>query len=200
MTCSASLVVPEHLRTEALGFPNGGPDEEPIAGLVVCELDKHPYSDHLAILRELRPEDGGAVWAVWAVWSGTGDATVRRLAHCPSRSPEQQDACWLVDGHRGGHTWERYKERTSLIGREPTPARWVSSAAQRPEPTGSTSMTALPVEPVIPMPPLTPDALRTAVERLTPSRTQTFVRDLVDATTSAQQLQSLAPLHAFVHV
>ncbi len=65
-------------------------------------------------------------------------------------------------------------------------------------------MTALPVdpqvaEPLIPMPALTPDALRAAVESLTPSRMPTFVRDLVDATTSAQQLQSLAPLRTFVH-
>jgi hypothetical protein len=54
-------------------------------------------------------------------------------------------------------------------------------------------------EPLIPRPALTPDALRTAVERLTPSRMQAFVRDLGDATTSAQQLQSLAPLRTFVH-
>ncbi|KPI13124.1 hypothetical protein OK074_8852 [Actinobacteria bacterium OK074] len=65
-------------------------------------------------------------------------------------------------------------------------------------------MTALPAEPyadepLIPMPALTPEALRTAVERLTPSRMQAFVRDLVDATTSAQQVQSLAPLRTFVH-
>ncbi|WP_030667819.1 DUF6247 family protein [Streptomyces cellulosae] len=65
-------------------------------------------------------------------------------------------------------------------------------------------MTALPAdpqahEPLIPMPALTPDALRVAVESLTPSRMQAFVRDLVDATTSAQQLQSLAPLRTFVH-
>ncbi len=51
----------------------------------------------------------------------------------------------------------------------------------------------------MPMPALTPDALRGAVERLTPSRMPTFVRDLVDATTSAQQEQSLAPLRTFVH-
>ncbi|ATW52716.1 hypothetical protein CGZ69_19215 [Streptomyces peucetius subsp. caesius ATCC 27952] len=49
------------------------------------------------------------------------------------------------------------------------------------------------------MPALTPDALRGAVEKLTPSRMPAFVRDLVDATTSAQQLQSLAPLRTFVH-
>ncbi|MGW1803170.1 DUF6247 family protein [Streptomyces sp. NPDC001984] len=65
-------------------------------------------------------------------------------------------------------------------------------------------MTALPAqpeagEPLIPMPALTPDALRAAVERLTPSRMPAFVRDLVDATTSAQQIQSLAPLRTFVH-
>ncbi len=65
-------------------------------------------------------------------------------------------------------------------------------------------MTALPAEshadePLIPMPALTPDALRTSVETLRPSRMQAFVRDLVDATTSAQQVQSLAPLRTFVH-
>lgn len=65
-------------------------------------------------------------------------------------------------------------------------------------------MTALPAdpqadEPLIPMPALTPGALRTAVVNLTPSRMPAFVRDLVDATTSAQQLQSFAPLRTFVH-
>jgi hypothetical protein len=54
-------------------------------------------------------------------------------------------------------------------------------------------------EPLIPMPALTPGALRTAVESLTPSRMPTFVSDIVDATTSAQQLQSFAPLRSFVH-
>ncbi|MDX3453720.1 hypothetical protein PV396_17465 [Streptomyces sp. ME02-8801-2C] len=65
-------------------------------------------------------------------------------------------------------------------------------------------MTALPAdpqidEPLIPMPALTPGALRAAVESLTPSRMPTFISDLVDATTSAQELQSLAPLRTFVH-
>lgn len=54
-------------------------------------------------------------------------------------------------------------------------------------------------EPLIPMPVLTPEALRTAVERLTPSRVPAFVQDLVEATTNAQQAQSLAPLRTFVH-
>ncbi|WP_149828165.1 hypothetical protein [Streptomyces tailanensis] len=54
-------------------------------------------------------------------------------------------------------------------------------------------------EPLIPMPALTPGALRTAVESLTPSRTPTFISDLVDATTRAQQLQSFVPLRTFVH-
>jgi hypothetical protein len=49
------------------------------------------------------------------------------------------------------------------------------------------------------MPALTPGGLRTAVESLAPSRMPVFVSDLVDATTRAQQLQSLAPLRAFVH-
>ncbi|WP_329139829.1 DUF6247 family protein [Streptomyces sp. NBC_00670] len=55
-------------------------------------------------------------------------------------------------------------------------------------------------EPLMPMPALIPEALRAAVERLTPSRMPTFVRDLVEATTSAQQEQSLAPLRTFVHM
>ncbi|MFL4905284.1 hypothetical protein ACJ6WF_19370 [Streptomyces sp. MMS24-I2-30] len=49
------------------------------------------------------------------------------------------------------------------------------------------------LEPLIPMPALTPEALRTAVERLTPSRVPAFVQDLVEATANAQQAQSLAP-------
>lgn len=65
-------------------------------------------------------------------------------------------------------------------------------------------MTALPAdpqadEPLIPMPPRTPEALRAAVERLTPSHMQTFARDLVEVATSAQETQSLAPLRGFVH-
>ncbi len=47
-------------------------------------------------------------------------------------------------------------------------------------------MTALhaqpqPGEPLTPMPALTPDALRAAVEELTPSRMPAFVRDLIGA-------------------
>ncbi|WSB85704.1 hypothetical protein OHA60_19050 [Streptomyces cellulosae] len=65
------------------------------------------------------------------------------------------------------------------------------------------AVTALPAEPqadepLIPMPALTPGALRTAVETLTPSRMPTFVSDLVSATTRAQELQSFAPLRMFV--
>lgn len=54
-------------------------------------------------------------------------------------------------------------------------------------------------EPLIPMPALTPEALRSAVASLTPSRVPSFVQDLVEATTNAQQAQSLAPLRTFVH-
>ncbi|MFJ7904829.1 DUF6247 family protein [Streptomyces sp. NPDC096198] len=48
------------------------------------------------------------------------------------------------------------------------------------------------------MPALTSEALRGAVEKLTPSRVPAFVQDLVEATTSAQQSRSLAPLRTFV--
>jgi hypothetical protein len=49
------------------------------------------------------------------------------------------------------------------------------------------------------MPELTPDALRAAVARIAPSRIPAFTQHLFEATTNAQQTQSLAPLRAFVH-
>ncbi|WP_326839423.1 DUF6247 family protein [Streptomyces olivaceus] len=62
--------------------------------------------------------------------------------------------------------------------------------AHRPEPL---------TEPLAPMPALAPEALHAAVASLTPSRLPAFVQDLVEATTSAQQTRSLAPLRTFVH-
>ena len=56
-----------------------------------------------------------------------------------------------------------------------------------------------PYGPLIPMPQLTPDALRDAVARIAPSRLPTLTQHLFEATTNAQQTQSLAPLRAFVH-
>ncbi|MEV7191209.1 hypothetical protein AB0N81_05280 [Streptomyces sp. NPDC093510] len=56
-----------------------------------------------------------------------------------------------------------------------------------------------PYGPLIPMPELTPDALRAAVSRIAPSRVPALTRHLFEATTNAQQTQSLAPLRAFVH-
>ncbi|MGW7422240.1 DUF6247 family protein [Streptomyces sp. NPDC054813] len=56
-----------------------------------------------------------------------------------------------------------------------------------------------PIEPLIPMPELTPDALGAAVARITPSRVPALTQHLFEATTNAQQTQSLAPLRAFVH-
>ncbi|MET8246160.1 hypothetical protein ABZV31_18090 [Streptomyces sp. NPDC005202] len=53
--------------------------------------------------------------------------------------------------------------------------------------------------PLIPMPELTPDGLRTAVTRIAPSRIPALTQHLFEATTNAQQTQSLAPLRAFVH-
>ncbi|MGW3357152.1 DUF6247 family protein [Streptomyces bungoensis] len=45
----------------------------------------------------------------------------------------------------------------------------------------------------------TPDALRAAVTRIAPSRVPALTQHLFEATTNAQQTQSLAPLRAFVH-
>ncbi len=56
-----------------------------------------------------------------------------------------------------------------------------------------------PYGPLIPMPELTPDALRAAVARISPSRVPALTQHLFEATTNAQQTQSLAPLRAFVH-
>ncbi|MEU0739163.1 DUF6247 family protein [Streptomyces sp. NPDC006134] len=56
-----------------------------------------------------------------------------------------------------------------------------------------------PYGPLIPMPELTPDALRRAVARIAPSRLPALTQHLFEATTNAQQVQSLAPLRAFVH-
>ncbi|MFF3709362.1 hypothetical protein [Streptomyces phaeochromogenes] len=53
--------------------------------------------------------------------------------------------------------------------------------------------------PLIPMPELTPDALRSAVARIAPSRLPALTQHLFEATTNAQHAQNLAPLHAFVH-
>ncbi|MEU7021731.1 DUF6247 family protein [Streptomyces sp. NPDC046203] len=52
---------------------------------------------------------------------------------------------------------------------------------------------------MIPLPEATPDALRTAVAKIAPSRVPELTRHLFEATTHAQQTQSLAPLRAFVH-
>ncbi|TSB26688.1 DUF6247 family protein [Streptomyces sp. NBC_01525] len=56
-----------------------------------------------------------------------------------------------------------------------------------------------PYGPLLPMPELTPDALRAAVARIAPSRIPALTQHLFEATTNAQQTQSLAPLRAFVH-
>lgn len=56
-----------------------------------------------------------------------------------------------------------------------------------------------PYGPLIPMPELNPDALRAAVARIAPSRVPALTQHLFEATTNAQQTQSLAPLRAFVH-
>ncbi|GGX84901.1 hypothetical protein [Streptomyces hiroshimensis] len=56
-----------------------------------------------------------------------------------------------------------------------------------------------PYGPLIPMPELTPDALRAAVAKIAPSRVPALTRHLFEATTNAQKSSSPAPLRAFVH-
>jgi hypothetical protein len=52
---------------------------------------------------------------------------------------------------------------------------------------------------LIPVPELTPEALRAAVARIAPSRIPALTQHLFEATTNAQQTQSLATLRTFVH-
>ncbi|MDO0933932.1 hypothetical protein QQY66_20420 [Streptomyces sp. DG2A-72] len=61
------------------------------------------------------------------------------------------------------------------------------------------SLTDGPYGPLIPMPELTPDRLRAAVARIAPSQIPALTQHLFEATTNAQQTQTLAPLRAFVH-
>lgn len=56
-----------------------------------------------------------------------------------------------------------------------------------------------PYGPLIPVPELTPDALRAAVVRIAPSRIPALTQHLLEATANAQQTLSLAPLRALVH-
>ncbi|MBA0052892.1 hypothetical protein E0L36_19040 [Streptomyces sp. AJS327] len=108
MTCSHWLDVPLKMRAAALDFPNGPAEEDEIPDMVYCELDRHPYGQHIALLRDLDvARDGGAVWLTWAGWGR--DIDVQRFGYCPSSSPGRDDACWLPSDHRGGHTWERYE-------------------------------------------------------------------------------------------
>lgn len=78
----------------------------------------------------------------------------------------------------------------------------MGAACERPRPAPEVSVSAQPDGPngpLIPMPEPTPDALRAAVARIAPSRVAALTRHLFEATTNAQQTQSLAPLRAFVH-
>ncbi|WP_416972339.1 hypothetical protein [Streptomyces sp. 4F14] len=104
--CSAILVVPEELRESALEFPHGRPEEEPVPDYVRCELDDHKYGPHTCLLRDLSANAPGSVWITW---SDPQNITVEQLPYCHSRGPEKGDACWLTEGHRGGHSWERYE-------------------------------------------------------------------------------------------
>lgn len=56
-----------------------------------------------------------------------------------------------------------------------------------------------PYGPLVPMPDLTPEALRAAVARIAPSQIPALTQHLFEATANAQQTQSLAPLRAFIH-
>ncbi|WP_237405017.1 hypothetical protein [Actinacidiphila reveromycinica] len=68
-----------------------------------------------------------------------------------------------------------------------------------PDISGDSEAVDGPGDPLIPMPELTPEALRAAVEVIAPHRLPTLTAHLFQAASSAQQIQSLDPLRAFVH-
>ncbi|WP_189950105.1 hypothetical protein [Streptomyces alanosinicus] len=114
MTCDKRLDVPEGMRKAALDFPSELPFEgdDPLPEDVTCELDKHPFGDHVALLRDL-----GNEFIVWVTWKADGldadadDIKVQQRAVCKSESPSPDGEdlrCWLPEAHRGGHAWERY--------------------------------------------------------------------------------------------
>jgi len=104
--CSSYLTITEEMWEAALKFPNGAPGDDSNPEWVGCEIDRHDFGDHAAILRELNTNDPGSVWATW---SDPDNPTVVHLIHCPSVGPEKENACWLAVGHRGGHSWERFE-------------------------------------------------------------------------------------------
>lgn len=107
MGCSAALDVPEGLRETALAFPHSEKIPVIVPDRVTCEIDRHPFGDHAALLLDLGPDNEGAAWVTWC--EDGNDVKVHRKTYCPSRSPVQEDACWLYSQHRGGHSWERFE-------------------------------------------------------------------------------------------
>ncbi|MDI3386517.1 hypothetical protein QIS99_09870 [Streptomyces sp. B-S-A8] len=81
-------------------------DDEPVPGTAVCDLDHHPYGEHMAMVRDL--DTGGGEGAAWARWEDGHPPRLDVLPYCPSTTPSGSDACWLFEKHRGGHTWEHY--------------------------------------------------------------------------------------------
>jgi hypothetical protein len=105
--CNVALDVSEVMRTAALAFPHTENNPIMIPDTVTCEIDKHRYGDHAALLLDLGSEHDGAAWVTWP--SGASNAEVERKPYCPSNGPSRENTCWLFVDHRGGHSWERYE-------------------------------------------------------------------------------------------
>ncbi|MFF8812188.1 hypothetical protein [Streptomyces pactum] len=90
-----------HVYEAAYRVPGWVRDDE-----VTCDLDAHPHGDHHGCVGELT-----RTTALWARWPGGAEAaTLVDLPYCTSRSPGgDPDACFLHAGHRGGHSWERFR-------------------------------------------------------------------------------------------
>ncbi|MFH8981536.1 hypothetical protein [Streptomyces varsoviensis] len=68
-----------------------------------CELEVHP-GPHYQMLHEMDANIG--LWARWL----DGEAVLIPLPHCGLLTPGPNPyACWLFDGHGGGHSWEKYQ-------------------------------------------------------------------------------------------
>ncbi|MEV5567646.1 hypothetical protein AB0L54_33045 [Streptomyces sp. NPDC052196] len=106
MDCAQWVSLPEEVRRRALAYQGRGEGEVPAH--VTCELDPHPYGEHVALLRYLMPA-GDVPDELWVAWGGGVGMELRCLPACEQTGPTAKISCWLPVRHRGGHVWERYE-------------------------------------------------------------------------------------------
>ncbi|MFF3159348.1 hypothetical protein [Streptomyces sp. NPDC057910] len=104
MECSEVVSLPKEERLKALSYPDVETGEIP--EYLTCELDPHPYGEHVAQLLYMEKPNGSVLWLAWG--GGIG-MELRCLPVCERASPTEENSCWLPVRHRGGHSWEHYE-------------------------------------------------------------------------------------------